>query len=289
MLFLQEQYEYLAAGFSDRCFYEVQQFENQELVVKLLDSVQGKKCIVIGSLTAPLEQSLTLLLLLHALIQGKASSVTLYAPYLGYQRQDLYNVGLSHGFVWADALLLSTGVCRVVTIEAHNYDQLLQATVSVLVQTSEQLFIHDMARYVSLGFTFVYPDAGAIKRSTWIYDFFPHVSYGFFLKKRNFQELTMHDFQGKIGKKVMVYDDILDSGQTLIQTCMALKLMGVEEIVIFVTHAFFHGVAWNDLWALGVKVLFCTNSTPPAHQINHERIHVKSITPLIKNIVDLTL
>lgn len=289
MLFFQEQYEYLARGLPEYNLYKIQQFKNQELVVKLVDDVQDQKCIVVGSLTASQEQSLALLLLLHTLVQQKASSVILYSPYLGYQRQDFYKIGRSQGFLWADALLVSTGIVQVVTLEPHNRDQISFANVPVLAQTPDLIFAYDMAYFVSLGFTFIYPDAGASKRSAWVYNLFPHVSYGFFLKKRNFEQLTVHAFQGKIGKKVMVYDDILDSGQTLIQTCMELKLMGVEEIVIFVTHAFFHGIAWNDLWELGVKALYCTNSTLQAHKINHERIHVKAITPLIKNIVDLVV
>lgn len=289
MLFFQEQYQYLAAFFSEQKSYQVRQFENQEIVIKLFDDVHDRKCMVVGSLSAPPEQFLALLLLLHTLMQEKASSVILYSPYLGYQRQDFYKIGRSQGYLWTDAILASLGPVKVVTLEAHNRDQLSLASVPVLVQTPDLIFGHDIAHFVSLGFTFVYPDVGATKRSTWISSLFPDVSYGFFLKKRNFQELSVHDFQGKIGKKVIVYDDILDSGQTLIQTCIALKLMGVEEIVIFVTHAFFHGNAWNDLWGLGVKALYCTNSTPQSHKINHQHIHVVPITPLIKNIIDSAL
>ncbi len=84
---------------------------------------------------------------------------------------------------------------------------------------------------------------------------------------------------------MIIYDDILDSGQTMLQVCIALRQMGVEEIVIFVTHAFFHGYAWHDLWNCGVKKLYCTNSLPSAHQIKHLEIHVKSIAEFLQKSI----
>lgn len=285
MLFFQDQYKYLVDAFAQKKSYSIKQFANQELVIKLQSDITDKKCIVVGSLTTPQDQALSMLLLLHTLkIQG-ACSITLYSPYLGYQRQDNYFTGRSQGILFADAMLFAAGVHQIVTLEPHCAQLFNQLQVPVFAQNVEQLFIQEIAYYVSMGFTFVYPDHGSAGRSNWIHNLFPSVWQGFFSKTRDFEIVDVYNFQGKVGSKVIIYDDILDSGQTLIQICMALNLMHVQEIVVFVTHAFFHGAAWNDLWQLGVKILYCTDSTPQAYQINHPRVVVKSIVPLLKKIV----
>ena len=282
MLFVQEQYQYLVKKIGAQEHFCVEQFDNQELVVKISSSVVDQKCLVIGSLTAPQEQVMSLLLLLHTLVQEQAAQIILYSPYLGYQRQDFHKKDRSQGLLWADAMLHATGIQGVVTIESHCENLLPSLQIPVITQSIETIFDLDMANFVSAGFTFVFPDSGAAERSAWISELFPTTLQGFFLKKREHGIIELQDFHGKVGRKVIIYDDILDSGQTLIQTCIALKQMHVDEIVVFVTHAFFHGTAWNDLWSLGVKILFCTNSTPQAAQMNHPQIRVKSIMPLLQ-------
>lgn len=282
MLFVQDQYRYLVKDIVLQEHYVVEQFANQEYVIKSLPAVLNRKCLVIGSLTSSADQALSLLLLLYTLVQEGAEQVILYSPYLGYQRQDFQLIGQSEGLQWADRMLLAAGVDTIISIDPHCLDYLSQLQIPVMTQTTESIFDQEMAYFVSMGFTFIFPDQGAALRYHWIQETFPSVSQGWFLKKRSMYEVELQNFNGKLSNKVMICDDILDSGQTLIQTCIVLKQMGVQEIVIFVSHAFFHGTAWNDLWSLGVKVLYCTNSTFQSQQLCHPSVCVKSIMPLMQ-------
>jgi len=285
MLFVQDQYQYLMSEFMHQEHYLVSKFSNQELFLTLTSIVHNQRCVVLGSMTAPEDQALELLFLLHTLHKSGANKLVLFSPYLGYQRQDQLNVGSSHGLQWADAMLHAAGVEQIITIEPHNYQSLTSLKIPTLSYTAEYFFEQEMAYFVSLGFGFVFPDAGAAFRYNWIVEKFPAALQGFFIKKRLNGMVELESFQGKVSRKVIIYDDILDSGQTLIQICIALRHMGVEEIVIFVTHVFFHGQAWNDLWSLGVKILYCTDSLPSAHQIRHPQIYVKSITYFLKKSI----
>ncbi len=277
MLFVQDQYQYLVTKSMNQEHYLVSQFDNQEYVLTINQAVYGKKCTVIGSLTAPVDEALELLILLHTLKQAGAISVTLFSPYLGYQRQDNLSHGLSHGLQWADAMLHAAGVSQVITIEPHSPESIMIVTVPVFSYSAQALFEQEIAYFVDLGFGFIFPDAGSVSRQHWILEKFAAALHGSFTKQRLNGMIDLQSFQGKVGRKVIVYDDILDSGQTLLQVCIALRHMGVEEIVIFVTHAFFYGHAWQDLWNLGVKAFYCSDSLPNAYQIKHFNIHVKSI------------
>ena len=277
MLFVQEQYQYLLPQVACEEMYAIHQFEHQEYYIQLHHSVQGKRCVVIGSLTASADQQLSLMMLLHTLQSNHAQSIILFSPYLGYQRQDSCTPQQSFGMQFAQAIISATGVTQVITIEPHHPMVLSTAKVPTLVYSSEYFFSEDIAHFVGLGFSFVFPDAGAVRRHSWIPAMFPAVDYGWFEKKRDFAMIQLQKFEGKVGRKAIIVDDILDSGQTLLAVCIALRQMGVEEMVIFVTHAFFHGHAWHDLWALGVQMVYCTDTVPQAHAIRHVRIRVKSI------------
>lgn len=285
MLFVQDQYRYLVAPALHQEHYVVSQFENQEYLLSLATSVYGKKCTVLGSLTASAEQALQLLILLHTLNKAGVQRVTLCSPYLGYQRQDELSVTTSHGLQWADTMLHAAGVDEVVTLDPHNIAAFASLKTSIIAYSAEHVFEQEIAYFVALGFSLIFPDAGAAARFHWASDKFPTALQGFFEKKRSKGMIQLESFQGKVARKVMICDDILDSGKTLLQVCIALRHMGVEEIVIFVTHAFFYGYVWQDLWNLGVKVLYCTNSLPAAHTMSFERIQVKSVAFLLqKNI-----
>jgi len=282
MLFVQEQYQYLKL---DQTRFTAHQFENQEYRIQLLSSVQEQRCLVVGSLTAPVDQQILLLLLLQTLSKAGAFQITLFCPYLGYQRQDACLLAESCGIEFADRMLQAAGVSDIVTIDPHNVHQLSTLRIPVVAHTPQELFFEDMARYVAMGFTFVFPDDGSALRRAWITDLFPAVQQGFFVKQRVHGFVELQSFRGKVGRKVIVYDDILDTGQTLLQVCIGLRQMGADEIVIFVTHGFFHGQAWQDLWGCGVRALYCSDSLPQAHSINHLNIYKKSIIKILQKTV----
>lgn len=282
MLFVQDQYQYLVTKSMSQEHFLVSQFENQEFLLQFSSLLSGQKVVVVGSLTAPADQALQLLLLLHSLRQHGAMQTILFSPYLGYQRQDALQFDLSWGLQWADAMLHAAGVNQVITIESHCPSSLSLLKTPVFVYNSAIFFEEDMVSFVQLGFGFIFPDAGSVKRHGWITEKFPQVTHGFFDKQRIFGMVKLENFQGKIGRKVIIVDDILDSGQTMVQLCIILRQMGVEEIVIFVTHAFFNGHAWDSLWQLGVQFLYCTNTTPKAHAIAHPQVRCKFISFLLQ-------
>ncbi len=285
MLFIQDQYQYLTLPSVQHNVYVIGQFAHQEFQILIPADTFNKKCIVIGSLTARADLVVSLLLLLSTLKQSRAAQVVLFSPYLGYQRQDKKVIGISQGLFFADDLLSAVGVDEIVTITPHNLEILHELKTPVTMLSEQLIFQDDLASFVAQGFEFVFPDRGAFLRHRWLLEIFPLAIHHSFEKKRHEEMIELLSFQGSIGSQVIVYDDILDSGQTLVQVCKALQLMGVQEIVIFVTHAFFHGTIWMELFNLGVVALYCTNSLPEAHVIKHERIHVKSISFLLQKII----
>jgi ribose-phosphate pyrophosphokinase len=285
MLFIQSAYEYLVANSMRQEHYRVGQFANQEYTIKIEKDVTNQRSVVVGSLTVHAEQAMQLLLLISTLKTSGSSHITLFSPYLGYQRQDLIQHGLSQGLNFATDLLRTVGVDEIITLEPHNLTNLTTLSLPVYSYGGQIFFEEEVAHFINGGFGFVFPDAGAAVRYDWLLEKFPAALHGCFVKSRFHDLVHLTSFEGKVGKKVIVYDDILDSGQTLVQVCIALKSMGVEEIVIFVVHAFFHGMAWQELFNLGVIMIYCTNSIPAADQIKHAGVKVQSISFLLQKFI----
>ncbi|MGZ6250572.1 MAG: ribose-phosphate diphosphokinase [Candidatus Chromulinivorax sp.] len=284
MIFFQEQYQYLASSCVQMQNYAITQFANQEFLISLQESVVGKDCLVVGSLTSPAEQALILLQLIDTLKNAQAARVVLFAPYLSYQRQDKLVQGKSIGLLFADTVLSAVHVDSIITCEPHNLQALQALQVPVVAYSSQYFFEQEVAYFVSIGFGFVFADVGAKIRHHWLQEQFPMAGCGVFTKSRNYDLVALEKFEGKVGRKVILYDDILDSGQTLLAVCIMLSQMQVEEIVIFVTHAFFHGVVYDQLWNFGVKKIYCTNSLPAANKMVHENIEVKDIKLFVQKI-----
>lgn len=285
MLFVQDQYQYLVAPSMHQQNYTAAQFANGEYALALAEKVSGKQCLVVGSLTAPAEQVLQLLLLLTTLRQSRASQVILFSAYLGYQRQDALIADKSCGLQFADKLLQAAGVNQVITLEAHSLQALSNLAVPVTSLSAGMIFEQEITDLVAAGFGLVFPDGGAQLRYDWLVQKFPMAHHGYFSKKRSDGAVHLTNFYGKVGTKMIIYDDILDSGVTLIESCIALRSIGVQEIVIFVTHGFFHAHAWQNLFDLGVVMLHCTNSVPVAHTMRHPKIKVHSINFLLQNFI----
>ncbi len=145
----------------------IERFSNGEMHAKLRESVKGKLCLIIGSISPPDEQLLRLLTLADALERGGARHIRAFLPYLGYGRQDKFADGESGGIALQGTLLKAAGVDEVITIDAHsNLDReliglpfvsLSSASMFAPIIRSLQLQLQDAP--------IVAPDTGAIART----------------------------------------------------------------------------------------------------------------------------
>jgi ribose-phosphate pyrophosphokinase len=284
MIFVQRQYAYLVPALQQKK-YHIVYFENQERQIQLEDyEIQGAVCTVVGSLTVCPEQVIELFILLHTISLLKPKALILFSPYLGYQRQEKFVQGKSWGMDWAFTMLKSVGVSEIITLEPHFIHLPEPAIIPIKFYQSDMWFDDLVVEYITKGFHFLFPDQGAYIRHNWLVRYYPDAYAGYFTKYRNGNAMSLGRFHGIMAFKIIIYDDILDSGVTMRAVCQVLQAMGVQEIVIFVTHAFFHGSAWQELWDLGVQVIYCTNSLPHAQFITSFNVSVKSIDFCLQNL-----
>ena len=102
-----------------------------------------------------------------------------------------------------------------------------------------------------------------------------------FEKERTLHGITHTGSKGAVASRVVMIDDMLDTGDTLVSACEQLNERGVREIYIMVTHGLFTGSKWKKLWELRVKTIFCTDTVAIPTEMRSQPIVTLSVIPLL--------
>jgi len=265
--------------------FTISRFENGELWAQITPHLAGEHCLVIGSITPPDEQLLSVSLLMQTLCKEGASEVTAVLPYLAYTRQDKDKPGQSMATPWVGALLAASGCDRVITVDVHSERARRLFTVPVTSLSPADLFANAIQRFGLIGATLIAPDEGAIARCDAVKNaagVTPSIT-PYFEKHRTGTGIVHSKLRGEVGRQAVIIDDILDTGATLVSACERLVTAGVEEINIMVTHGLFTGTHWQQLWQHRVRRIFCSDTVPAAAR--GERIVELSVIPLLTSAI----
>ena len=261
---------------------ELARFANGELHVRIGDPVAGRVCGIWGSLAPPDEQILSVLALAHTLKREGARRVVALLPYLGYARQDRAEQGQSLGAAWAGDLLRAAGVDLVLTIDVHSSQAAACFPMHVDSLSPAALFAEVLMRRGLADVSVVAPDEGALERSEAVIRAAGlRTALACLRKRRDASGVAHSSLAGTISSRVVIVDDILDTGGTLISACAALRRAGAREIHVFVTHGLFTGERWRELPALGVSRIYTTDSLPAARERGGDIVEVLPVGRLI--------
>jgi ribose-phosphate pyrophosphokinase len=260
----------------------VGRFANRELWVSVESPVDGARCLVLGSVAPPDEQMLALTLVTDALKREGAARVVALLPYLAYARQDKEESGRGLGIAWVGQLLRASGVDELITIDIHSRRAAELLAMPVTSISPAELFAAELKRSDLIDATIVAPDEGAMERSRAVAKAAGIDSpIAHMRKERTATGVSHIELVGEVGHRVVVIDDILDTGGTLVSCCHELLRRGVKEITIMVTHGLFTGQGWRELLPL-VNDLYVTDSVPAIANRPREGVRVISIKPLIE-------
>ena len=210
---------------------------------------------------------------------GKAHRVSVVMPLLYGSRQHRRNYRESLDCAVALQELQALGVQNIVTFDAH--DPRMQNAVPLMgldnMMPTYQV-IKAMMRCVpelkfdSNHFMVVSPDEGAMQRNMY-YSSVLGVNLGMFYKRRDYSRvvngrnpIVAHEYLGESveGKDVFVADDIISSGESMLDIAYALKKQGARRIFANATYAIFtNGLsAFDEAVEQGVlNGVFGTNLT----------------------------
>ncbi len=285
LLFHQTGYEALADALCGAVIipgdWRLGRYRNAELYALVDTPVAGMPCAVLGSIGPPDEGLLSVSLLADTLHRLGARPVTAVLPYLAYTRQERDEPGHSRGTAWAGALLAASKVDRVVTVDIHSRQAAQRYPMPVENISPAPLFaeaLHDLHWPDAV---LVAPDEGALPRAEAVRDATGHAYPLLYAEKSRRPDGVHVALHGTPTPRAVVLDDMLDTGDTLVACCAALRAAGVREMVVMVTHGLFTGEGWRRLAELGVTRLYCTDTRPLRPEIAAQA-QVLSTAPLLR-------
>lgn len=267
--------------------FQCARFMDGEMCMSVQTGVAGQDCLVIGSMAPPDSQALEFLMLADALKRAGAATVWGCLPYLAYTRQDKVAPGRSGGIATIGALCRTAGLDGLVTIDLHSeLDKRLAGLPLLSLMPFPALFVEEITSLGWPDIAVAAPDSGALPRNRELARSLGLTEEAVHASQYR-SSLSRPDFEGDIGPNVVLADDILDSGRTLVSACNVLRQRGVRRMAIAVTHGLFAGSIWRELFGIGVTDLFVTDSCPQALQTEQPEVHVVSIKPLLAKLLQI--
>lgn len=250
-----------APGKRGRC-YGPGRFPDGEVSVQIQQTVRGKDVFVVQPTSPPVNEHLMeLLVMVDALRRASCREICAVIPYLGYARQDRKMTGrvpISARLV-AD-LLETAGVDRVLTMDLHAGQ--IQGFFNVPLdhlRPDRMLakYIYDHHRSWLENLTVASPDIGGVwrarrmaKRLGELLHKDGELPLALVVMQRDEErkKVVVKDVIGKVrGRDVLLVDDILSSGKTLVTAAEELTRSGAERVFAACTHGVFAGEALKVL------------------------------------------
>ncbi|MCB5261721.1 MAG: ribose-phosphate pyrophosphokinase [Candidatus Cloacimonetes bacterium] len=266
---------------------ELFKFSNDESFVKINDNVRGADVYLIQPTSYPVNDSLMdLLIIIDALKRASAQRINCVIPYYAYARSDKKDqprVPITAKLV-AD-LITVAGADRVVTVDLHA-DQ-IQGFFNIPV---DHLYaIPSFARYFKSimqmeDIVVVSPDSGGANRARALAKRLNcSMAIGDKRRSGNDDNSELLNVIGDVaGKTAILFDDIIDTGGSLIKMARALQEQGAKKIFAACTHGVLSGKAVECLEASPIEKLFITNTIQlDAHKASCKKIVQLSIAEML--------
>ena len=263
----------------------VQRFANDCLEVQLLENCRERDVYLIQPLCTPVQEHLVeLLLMLDAARGASASRITVVMPHYAYARSDKKDAPrISIGGRLVADLLVTAGADRILTMTLHSPQ--VHGFFSVPVDHLHAL--HELARhfrqYDLSNAVVVSPDLGGAKEAAAFARMLgTTVAAG---AKQRFEDdrVSISAIIGDVtGKDVIVLDDEIAKGSTVIELMGRLREQKARSIRVACTHGLF---ASGALQRIGdqpdVLEIVCTNTVPIPDEVRAPKLKVLSIAPAL--------
>lgn len=266
---------------------QIDRFLNDEARLYVNERHVGERAIVIQSLSQPVDQHIIEFgLLCDALYRMGVQDLIAVIPWLAYSKQDkVFRDGEPLSVKVIAKMLQVVPVKRLYTFDLHNLAILGFFDIPVVNLSARQLFIDYFNSRIKKNILVAAPDAGAIKSSTSFAQAIG-VQVVYIDKKRDLvtgNVKIMGISRNVKGKEIIIIDDMIVTGGTMIETVKFLKSKGAVKITIGSTHHLYVSGAQKHIEDSGVDEVIVTNTIEP--RLKSDKLKILSVAPLIAGAV----
>lgn len=282
----QEISDYLGVPLSGR---DLLKFPNDNIFCKLHSSARGKDVYVIQTTSAPSSDNIMeLLIMLQTLKLDSVGRLTAVTPYLAYARSDKKDqprVPISARLI-ADMIEVA-GADRYITLDLHAGQ--IQGFFSIpgdVLTAFHMLSDHFLERKADMHEPVVVSaDLGYAKKGR---NFAAklQVPMAFVEKRRTGPDTEAMSVIGDVdGHDVIIVDDEIDTGGSIVQACNILRQSGARDVYVSCVHPVLSDPATERLRSLDIREIIATNTVPVPPEKRLPNLTILSIAPLLAEVI----
>jgi ribose-phosphate pyrophosphokinase len=269
----------------------VGKFSDGESAINIGEIVRGSDVFVIQSTCTPVNDNLIeLLIMIDALKRASAGRITAVIPYFGYARQDRKAKARDPISAKLVANLITVaGADRVLTMDLHTpqlqgfFDIPVDHLLGVPVLSG--YFAEKFEKYDDL--VAVSPDVGSVTRTR---KFAERLDIPIAIIDKRRPKANVSEIMNVVGdvsnKKVILIDDLLDTGGTFVNAANALMDMGAKEVYAACTHGVLSGPAFDRIANSRIKELVILNTIPLPKDKDTSKITSLSVATIFAEAIE---
>lgn len=265
---------------------EISKFANDEKWIWIRDKVAGENVCVVQSHDKPVDENIMeTLLMVDALERAGARHVTLIIPWLGYSLQDkIFRGGEAISAKVVANIISNSYVKRVILLDLHNSS--IPGFFSI--PTHHILALNPFAKYAQENFDLenaivVSPDFGGLKRARTFAEKL-NLDLANIDKHRANGEVYTKGISGDVTDKIcLIYDDVINTGGTVVEVAKFLKEKGAKEVHFLITHGLFAGDGIQKMSDENIDSVVITNSVH--HHNLPEKIKIADISEVLSDSI----
>jgi ribose-phosphate pyrophosphokinase len=267
---------------------EVEYFPDGERYMRIATPVDGREVVLVGGTTCD-AATLMLFDLGCALVRYGARRLTLVLPYYGYATMERAVrpgevVTAKTRAALLSAIPMASYGNRILLLDLHaeGIPHYFEGGLTAFHVYAKPVLRRAITRLGGDDFVLACTDAG---RAKWVESLANDVGVtaAFVFKRRHDgsrTEVTALDAQVQ-GKRVIIYDDMIRTGGSLIGAARAYLRAGAASLAAVTTHGLFPGDALRRVRDAGVfDAIVCTDSHPRALELAGEGLVVEPVADL---------
>lgn len=265
-------------------------FANENIFVKLKESVRGKDVYLVQTMASPIHENIMeILITIDALKRDSAWRVNLVVPYLTYSRSDKKDQPRVPITARLMANMIETaGADRYITIDLHAGQ--IQGFFNI--PGDALTAFHLLSDYVKQHFDLnnlvvVATDLGFAKQGrNWAEDL--NVPLAFVEKRRRGNDGNSEAMSiiGEVrDKDVLLVDDEVNTAGSIVNAVQAVRANGANAVSFAFTHAFLADIAFERLHKLNLKEIICTDTLPIAPDRRLPNMTILSVAPMLAEVI----
>lgn len=267
-------------------------FSDGEIRVRIPTSMRNLHVFIIQPTAPSVNDSIMeLLLMIDAAKRSSAAEISAIVPYFGYSRQDrkeMPRVPISSSVI--ANMITAAGATQILTIDIHSQQQ--QGFVRIpwdnLYGSYAILPLLKSQKLKNL--VVASPDKGGLIQATGYAKLLGAEGVALVYKERDVAVNNKSEALAMIGdvkgKNVLIVDDMIDTGGTIVNAAKFLKNQGALSVRLAIVHGLFSGDAIEKLETPSIEEIIVTDTIAQRPEVlKNKKIKVASIAPLLAGAI----